>query len=392
MTGSPPRQALRDLLVLLPSTRFGGTERHTAELAARLQAHGMTVRLAAEPAMLERIAATLPAGLPAPALLPAPLGWDGLAPAAENLARQQAATEALLAEARPDLALLPLPWPDAGLGALRVLAAARLPRVVALHLAPQGPPPAAIAPLLPEIAAGAAAWCAVSGPVARRAALAFGLPPRRVAVLANPAPPPPATLADRALTRARLRASLGLRGDARLLLFVGRLEKVKGADLLPALTDRLGLTLACIGDGPLRRHLEAEAGADPRGLLRILGHLADPTPWFLAADALVMPSRLEGTPLVFLEAAAHRCPVVATAAALEGLGDAAPRLARLVPEPEAVAFGQALRGLFRDPAGSAAMTALAAAEAARRSWDLALPGWLGLLRAAPLALMSETPA
>ena len=47
-----------------------------------------------------------------------------------------------------------------------------------------------------------------------------------------------------------------------------------------------------------------EVRVDPAGWLRMLGQLADPTPWYLAADALVLPSVLEGLPLVFLEAAA----------------------------------------------------------------------------------------
>ncbi|NKC34654.1 glycosyltransferase family 4 protein, partial [Falsiroseomonas selenitidurans] len=175
---------------------------------------------------------------------------------------------------------------------------------------------------------------------------------------------------------------------APLLLFVGRLERLKGAALLPAIAEGCGMALAVAGAGPLRAELDRQAAAG--GGLRMLGQLADPTPWYQAADALLLPSALEGLPLVFLEAAAAHCPVVATAAALEGLGEAAPALARLVAQPSAAAFIPAIRALLADPEGAAALAARAAAEAARRGWPAILPRWLGLLRAAPLLAASST--
>ncbi|NKC30434.1 hypothetical protein, partial [Falsiroseomonas selenitidurans] len=192
--------ALRRLLVLLPASRFGGTERHTAQLAAHLGSWpGLEVSLAAEPALLPALRAACPAGLPVPRLLAAAIGWqDGVAPA-ENAARQQEAAEALLAAAAPDLVLLPLPWPNAGLGLMPLLAARRLPRLVVVHLAPDGAAPPGLAEALPRLDAAGAAWAAVAPPGARRAERFFGLPAGRVAVVDNPAPPPPA--ADRALLR-----------------------------------------------------------------------------------------------------------------------------------------------------------------------------------------------
>ncbi|NGM23737.1 glycosyltransferase family 4 protein [Roseomonas stagni] len=389
MALTPPRH-VRRLLVPLPSTRFGGTERHTAELAARLGQHGVAVTLAAEPALLPLLAAAMPPGQPAPRLLPARLGWDDAVPPAVAIARQRAGTEALLVAESPDLVLLPLPWPDAGLGVMRAVAGRGLPRLVALHLAAEGPPPPAIATELPALDAEGAAWAAVSAPVARRAAAAFGLAPSRITVIDNPAPR--AGTEGRDAARAALRTRLGLRDDQPLLIFVGRLEEAKGADLLPALTDRLNLPIAVLGDGLLLGHLEAEARGDPRGLLRLMGQVADPGPWYRAADALILPSRLEGAPLVFLEAAAHHCPVVASPAALEGLGPDAPRLARLAAAGDAAALADAARALLADPAGTAAMVARAAAEAARRSWPRALGAWLGQLRlAAALASPHHAP-
>ncbi|MBU8538110.1 glycosyltransferase family 4 protein [Falsiroseomonas tokyonensis] len=390
MTAQPSGR-LGHLLILLPSTRFGGTEGHTLQLAARLAAQpGLRVTLAAEAALLPELAAGLPHG-PAPALRAAPIGWSGRVPTEAEIAGQQAAATALVARLAPDILLIPLPWPNAGLGLLR--AGAALPRLVVLHLVPEAAP-AGLAEAVEDLPLEGAAWCAVSAPGARRAERFFGLPPLACAQIDNPAPPPPQ--ADRAMVRAALRAGLGLHADAPLVLFVGRLEKGKGAHLLPGIATESGMTLACAGSGPLRPLLDRQAAADPEGRLRLLGQLADPAAWYLAADALVLPSVLEGMPLVFLEAAAAGCPVVATEAALEGLGAAAPDLARLVPRPEAAPFAATLRALLADPEGAAALAGRARAEAARRSWDRILPEWLGLLRAAatrrPLDPSPETPA
>jgi glycosyltransferase involved in cell wall biosynthesis len=360
------------LLIALPSTRMGGAERHTVQLAARLVArHGLSVDLAAEPALLGSLAA-IGSGA---TLRAARLGWEGEGDVA---ARQASETRQLLEAVRPDAAMVPLCWPSAADGILPALAAAMLPRLVLLHLAPEAPPPETPPPL----GLGGAVVAAVSAPVARRAAIAWGLPPASVEVLHNPAPAPAG--AARQTARDALRAALGLPADTMLLLFVGRLDAAKGAEQLPGIAARLPAVIAIAGEGPLREKLEAAAAQDPAGRLRLLGQLADPTGWYLAADALLMPSRLEGEPLVFLEAAAHRCPVVAAPAALEAFGEAAPRLAAIARGPDAASMADAARALLQDPARAAALAEAAARLAARRSWEGVARRTLGLLRAAML--------
>jgi glycosyltransferase involved in cell wall biosynthesis len=259
---------------------------------------------------------------------------------------------------------------------LPALAEAALPRLVLLHLAPEAPPPEEV----PALGLEGAMVAAVSAPLARRAIRAWGLAEGAVTVLPNPAPRRGPM--DRASARATLRTALGLAPGAPLLLFVGRLEEAKGADLLPDISDRLPVTLACAGDGPLRGFLEARAASDPRGLLRMLGPLADPSPWYLAADALLMPSRLEGAPLVFLEAAAHSCPVVASPAAVEALGDQAPLLACVAATPDARGIAEAAAAILADRRAFVTMRDTAAAFAERHDWDTTLDQALGLLRAA----------
>ena len=325
---------LSRLLVPLPSTRLGGTERHTAELCNRLLARtGMAIDLAAEPEFHPGLARWLPAGV------------ELHAASLADPARQAAEARRLRASLSPDAAFVPLPWPDAGDGLLPELKG--LPRLVLLHLAPEAPPPL----IPPVLALDDAMLAGVSANVARRAAT--------------------------------IRSALGLPQDTPLLLFVGRLEEAKGADLLPDLSGRLPLPLAVGGDGPLRGFLDARAAADPRGLLRMLGPLADPAPWYLAADALLMPSRLEGAPLVFLEAAAHRCPVVATPAALEAMGDP-DRLAWIADTADDRGLAAAAEACLADPAATAARVAEAAAHAARQDWDATTDRVMALLRAATL--------
>lgn len=374
MTVLPTRRLAR-LLVALPSTRMGGTERHTADLSGRLAARtGMAVEIAAEPALHPALAPLLAPGV---TLRGAAIGWEA-AERGLRAARQAEAMRALLAATQADAAFVPLPWPDAGDGLLPVLAEVGMPRLVLLHLAGEAPPSAAP----PALGLDDAVLAAVSAPVARRAALAWGVAESRIALLANPAPRPPAM--DRAMARAAIRTGLGLPHGVPLLLFMGRLEPSKGADLLPDISDRLPAPLAIAGDGPLRGMLEGRAASDPRGLMRIIGPVADPGPWYLAADALLMPSRLEGVPLAFLEAAAHRCPVVASPDALEGLGGIAPRLARIARDGSAAALAEAAAALLDAPADARSMLDAAAAHAARQRPEAARDAALGLLRAAML--------
>jgi glycosyltransferase involved in cell wall biosynthesis len=69
-----------------------------------------------------------------------------------------------------------------------------------------------------------------------------------------------------------------------------------------------GAVLHLLGDGPLRSELQQLAGADDS--IRFHGIRADVAEWLVAADCLVMPSRLEGLPLVGIEAVGCGLPCV----------------------------------------------------------------------------------
>lgn len=115
------------------------------------------------------------------------------------------------------------------------------------------------------------------------------------------------------------RDQLGVPAGVPLLIWVGRMDPIKGLDTLLAAVDRLRrhqpVQLLLVGDGPIRAEVEADRAQ--RGLhdcVHLLG-LRDDVPRLLAtADAFVFPSRTEGFPNAILEAFAARVPVVATAA------------------------------------------------------------------------------
>lgn len=333
-----PVRRLRRLLVTLPSAGLGGAEAHTAILVRALAEAGVSIDVAAEPALLEGLGTQL--GRCAD-LHAAPIAWREAEDPATNAARQSRALLALLARLRPDAALLPLPWPSHGLGLQAALAAKHLPTLMIAHLAPREPEPVP-AKLRRPFDAAPFSWAAVSLPVARRLATSFALPPEAVTVIPNAVEVPPAGPVLRATQRQARRARLGLPPTAPLVLFAGRLEEKKGADLLPALAERLqqqaGATLAALGAGPLEVRLAQHPAARPAGPLRLLGQVNDVAEWLLAADVLVLPSRLEGCPLIALEAMVLGCPIVATAEALECFGDAATDFASIPAEPTVVAL------------------------------------------------------
>ncbi|GAA3391586.1 glycosyltransferase [Streptomyces roseoviridis] len=98
-----------------------------------------------------------------------------------------------------------------------------------------------------------------------------------------------------------------------LVVCVGRLCRQKGQDVLldawaSVLARVPGARLVLVGDGPEAERLRAAAPPS----VRFTGAVADPAPWYRAADVVVLPSRWEGMALAPLEAMASGRPVVVT--------------------------------------------------------------------------------
>jgi glycosyltransferase involved in cell wall biosynthesis len=114
------------------------------------------------------------------------------------------------------------------------------------------------------------------------------------------------------------RRALGILPDALLALYVGRLDRQKGVDVLLHAFARVRhrlpqLALVVAGAGPERDALVAlarELGIDAHA--HFLGWRGDVPALCTAADFLVMPSRWEGMPNAVLEAMAAGLPVIAT--------------------------------------------------------------------------------
>lgn len=105
-------------------------------------------------------------------------------------------------------------------------------------------------------------------------------------------------------------------GDRRLLLAVGRLDRVKGFDMLISAFSRIAHDHPCwdlviLGEGPLRGVLEAQIlnlGLTERVLLP--GRAGNVGDWYDRADLYVLSSRFEGFPNTLVEAMASGLPAV----------------------------------------------------------------------------------
>ena len=182
--------------------------------------------------------------------------------------------------------------------------------------------------------------------------------------------------------RAGARRALGI-GDHPLLLFVGRIQPLKGLDVAVATLAAVGRTdaeLLVVG-GPSGAEGEAElarvlALADRLGVRHRI-RFEDPQPHHLlstsyrAADVVLVPSRSESFGLVALEAAACGTPVVA--AAVGGLRTLVEhgRTGLLVDGRDPARFAAAVDSLLDHPIYAAELGRAAAFRAQGFTWSTA---------------------
>ncbi len=160
---------------------------------------------------------------------------------------------------------------------------------------------------------------AVSAGVAEANARALRVRPERIAVVER-GRSSDALGAASVERRARVRASLGLSEDEKVVLAAGRQEHQKAhVDLVRAIESlssrvpRLRVLLAGREGGAsqaLRECLEAHEHAAM--YTSLLGHRNDVADLLVAADVLAIPSLFEGTAGVAIEAMALGCPIVCT--------------------------------------------------------------------------------
>jgi glycosyltransferase involved in cell wall biosynthesis len=192
---------------------------------------------------------------------------------------------------------------------------------------------------------------AVTGAIVDTLVRDYGFERSRVQVIPNGADPPDLDR-EEPLAR-RWREKFLVTPLKPLWVVAGRLEEQKGHDVLFAALARLvksGLdfTLAVAGEGSRRSWLESQSlslGLAPR--VQFLGQLEDVGGLLAAADAVLLPSRWEGLPLVLLEAMARGRPIVASA--VGGVCDAIEDGVHgtLVPPGDESALAEALEQLHR---------------------------------------------
>lgn len=163
------------------------------------------------------------------------------------------------------------------------------------------------------------------------------------------------------LDRAEARDALGLPQDKTILGYVGRLSFEKGPDVL---VDALGQLkdlpwqASFLGDGAEGPALKERAGALGLGdRIRWHGSVSDAWRLFRAFDALVMPSRTEGTPISLFEAMYARVPLVLTRVggvpAVVDPTEAEAPLAELVAPLDPAALAAGIRRSLAEEAGTA---------------------------------------
>lgn len=342
------------ILSVIQDLRPGGAERVVLSLVAGAVAAGHAPAVAATPGPWA------PAGVP---LFPLPTvgrrAWR-VAPASARLA-------AALRRFRPDLVHAHNPG-MALLTSLATLRGRRPPALASFHGVADEDYPAAVRALrwagLPVVACGpgVAAALAEHG-LAAEATVVNGI---------APAPPP----AD----RAAVRAEWGVPPDRALAVAVGRLAEQKDhATAVDALALLPEVSLVILGEGPLRRALEARAdrlGVSDR--LVMAGARPDARSLLAAADVALLPSRWEGHPLVALEALAAGVPLVATTA--RGIREllVSGQDGLLVPPGDPAALAAAVRRVLQDHVLRDRLRAAGSVLAARHTEAAMVEGFLDL--------------
>jgi glycosyltransferase involved in cell wall biosynthesis len=157
-----------------------------------------------------------------------------------------------------------------------------------------------------QLCAGIAPCCGA----VQEAVTAAGVSPQRSTVVHGGVATP-----SRTMSRTEARAALGLRPESFVVAAIARLSPEKGLHYLVEAAekvDRDGLVLVVKGDGPETEALR-ELGTRLLGdRFVLLDRDIDNERVFAAADLFVLPSLLEGFPLVLMEAAFFGLPVVAT--------------------------------------------------------------------------------
>ena len=166
----------------------------------------------------------------------------------------------------------------------------------------------------------------------------------------------------------------GITSETPIVLWVGRLDSVKGLDVLvrsfAKLSPALNAHLVLAGEGPLREKLAQQiraVGVTDR--VHLLGARSDVPGLLQTADLFVLPSRTEGLPNALLEAMAAARPIVTTD--VPGCRDLITNgeTGIVVPYGDVDALAESIEQLLGDRT-LADRLGRAAAESVKRNWHI----------------------
>jgi len=162
------------------------------------------------------------------------------------------------------------------------------------------------------------------------------------------------------------RQSLGV-GSAPLVAFIGRMAPEKRPEWVPRLADALtgeDARFLIVGDGPLAAELRRDI--DARQRVHWLEHVEKIEVVLAAADLIILPSRIEGIPLVAMEALAIGTPVIATR--VGGLPDLDGPGISLVDSDDFDAFAMGIKAALSHPSEDVALPAKFTASTMLAQW------------------------
>ena len=171
-------------------------------------------------------------------------------------------------------------------------------------------------------------------------------------------------------------ATIGVPTGAPIVVWTGRLDPVKGLDVLirafGPIAERRGAHLLLAGEGALRDALRRwieEATLTRR--VHLLGSRSDVPSLLKRADLFAFPSRTEGLPNALMEAMAAGCPIVTTD--VPGCRDLVTqdRTGLVVPYGDVAALSAAMDRLLQDRSRATAL-GRAAAEEVTEKWQLSV--------------------
>ena len=302
--------AERVKILLVESGRaVGGTERVLWELATRLPAARFEVHvwLSPDSGVNELAGSACGAGIPVERVAEVDSRWD---------LKGMLDTWTRLRKLKPALLHMHHVWPAADRYLSLLARAAGVPHlVVTEHITGEAHSGGQKALKRDELKR-ADQVTAVTGAIVETLVRDYGIERSRVRVVPNGADLPDEEA--EALVSKRWRERYLSTPLKPLWVVAGRLEEQKGHDVLfealgLLLKQGLDFTLIVAGEGSRRSWLEQQALSlrlAPR--VQFVGQVEDVGGLLAAADAVLLPSRWEGLPLILLEAMARARPIVAT--------------------------------------------------------------------------------